>query len=79
MLFTNLPVRAVERLAGRLRFPVLFLVTAIAFGLDLVVPDLIPFIDEIALGLATVLLGSWKRRRGADGDARDVETTGSEP
>ena len=87
MLVANLPARVVERLAGRLRFPVLFLVTALAFGVDLVVPDAIPFIDEILLGLATVLLGTWKRRRSeeregkrdADRGARSVETTRSKP
>ena len=49
----------------RLRFPRLFLVTAALFGLDLIVPDAIPFADEILLALATALLGSWKSRRSA--------------
>ena len=79
MLVANLPARVVERIAGRLRFPVLFLVTALAFGADLLVPDAIPFVDEILLGLATVLLGAWKRRRDVDRDARSVETTRSKP
>jgi hypothetical protein len=47
--------------AGRLRFPTLFLVTAGLFLLDLVVPDLVPFIDEILLGLGALLLSSWKK------------------
>jgi hypothetical protein len=33
------------------------------FGADLVVPDAIPFVDEILLGLGTVLLGSLRKRR----------------
>jgi hypothetical protein len=52
----------VARLA-RLRFPVLFVIAAGLFVLDLVVPDLIPFIDEVLLGLAAALLGSWRVRR----------------
>lgn len=48
--------------ASRLRFPTLFLVTAGLFVLDLLVPDFIPFIDELLLGLGTLLLSSWKRR-----------------
>lgn len=41
----------------------LFLVAGVLFVADLVVPDPIPLIDEIMLGLATLLLGRWKRRR----------------
>jgi hypothetical protein len=48
---------------GRLRFPQLFLATGVLFLLDLVIPDFIPFADELLLGLATLLLGSWKNRR----------------
>ena len=49
--------------AGRLRFPTLFLVTAGLFVFDLVVPDFVPFIDEIMLGLGTLILSSWKGGR----------------
>jgi hypothetical protein len=55
-----------ERFAGGLRFPQLFWLTAILFVLDLLIPDLVPFADEILLGLATLLLGNWKRRRGPE-------------
>jgi hypothetical protein len=54
----------VARLA-RLRFPTLFCVTGVVFLLNLVIPDMIPFADEILLGLATALLASWKKRRAA--------------
>ena len=47
----------------RLRFPVLFLISAALFVVDLVVPDFIPFADEVLLGLATALLASWRTRR----------------
>ena len=52
----------VARLA-QLRFPRLFAITAALFVLDLVVPDFIPFADELLLGLATALLGSWRGRK----------------
>ena len=57
--------------AAKLRFPTLFKLTAILFALNLLVPDVIPFIDEILLGLGTALLASWKARRkpGAPDDA----------
>lgn len=51
------------RYLGRLRFPYLVLITGTLFVINLVVPDLIPFVDEILLGLATVLLGSFKKDR----------------
>ena len=53
----------VERYASRLRFPRLLLIMVTLFGVDLVVPDMIPFVDEILLGLGTVLLGSIRKRR----------------
>ena len=53
---------AVARLA-RLRFPTLFLVTAALFLADLLVPDVIPFADELLLGLLTALLGSLRARK----------------
>jgi len=79
MLPASLPTRVVKRFAGRLRFPVLFFVTAAVFVADLVFPDMVPFVDEILLGLATVLLGAWKNRDGGDGGGDDMETSGSPP
>ena len=35
----------------------------VLFIVDLMVPDFIPFADEILLGLATVILGNWKQRK----------------
>lgn len=52
------------RFATRLKFPQLFAFTAALFLLDLVIPDLIPFADEILLGLATLLLGTMKAEPG---------------
>jgi hypothetical protein len=50
------------RFAGRLRFPQLFAFTGTLFLLDLLIPDLIPFADEMMLGLLTLMLGTWKKR-----------------
>lgn len=49
--------------ARRLRYPTLFKITALLFAVNVVVPDMVPFIDEILLGLGTLLLASWKDRR----------------
>ena len=56
-------VKLVSRFAARLRFPALFLITAGLFVLDLLIPDVIPFADELLLGLGTLLLGSLRRRK----------------
>ena len=63
-------VKLVSRFAAKLRFPYLFLLTAGLFVLDLVIPDVIPFADELLLGLGTLLLGSVRRRKS---DAADPE------
>ena len=47
---------------GRLRFPRLLLLTATLFVIDLLVPDFIPFADELLLALGTLVLSRWKRR-----------------
>jgi len=59
----NPVVKLVSRFAARLRFPTLFLLTAGLFVLDLLIPDVIPFADELMLGLGTLLLGSLRRRK----------------
>lgn len=53
------------RWASRLRHPTLFKLTAAVFVIDMLVPDLLPFADEVLLGLATMLLANWKGRRAA--------------
>lgn len=51
------------RWAEGLRFPRLAALTAGLFLLDLVIPDFIPFVDEILLGLGTLLLTNLRRRK----------------
>ncbi|HEX9723200.1 MAG TPA: DUF6116 family protein [Vicinamibacteria bacterium] len=58
--------RWIERFASRLKFPYLFLLIAVLFAADLIIPDAIPFIDEMLLGLVAVLLGTWKERKSVD-------------
>jgi hypothetical protein len=48
---------------GRLRHPWLFAILLVLFLLDLLIPDFIPFVDEVMFGLLTVLFGSWRDRR----------------
>jgi hypothetical protein len=55
----------VMRWLGRLSYPRLFMVAAALFVGDLLVPDFIPFVDELLLGLGTLLLANFKNRKGA--------------
>lgn len=48
---------------GRLSFPRLFMLAAALFLIDMVIPDVIPFIDEILLGMGTLLLASFRKRK----------------
>jgi len=59
---------AITRFLGGLRFRQLFIASAGLFVLTLLVPDLIPFADELLLGLATLLLARWKDDRTAKDD-----------
>ena len=49
--------------ARKLRYPTLFKITAALFAVTLFVPDPLPFVDEILLGLGTLLLANWKNRK----------------
>lgn len=57
----------IQRWLARLRHPQLFALIGVLFLLDLVVPDMVPFLDELLLLAGTVLLGRWKRRRDLPG------------
>jgi len=48
---------------SRLSFPRLFVVTAALFVADVLIPDFIPLADELLLGMGTLLLASWKKRK----------------
>ncbi|MFT4171008.1 MAG: hypothetical protein QM639_00505 [Rhodocyclaceae bacterium] len=59
-LFALLPAFILRR-AQSLRFPQLFLLMVCLFVIDLVVPDVIPLLDELLLGIFMIVLGSLKR------------------
>lgn len=62
--------------AGRLSHPRLFAVIGALFFFDMIVPDFIPFIDEILLGLGTLVLANLKRKpepAATSDDVIDVE------
>lgn len=48
--------------ARKLKHPTLFKLVGALFIINVFVPDVIPFIDEILLGLGTLVLANWKDR-----------------
>ena len=58
--------------ASQLRFPTLFKITLGIFIVDLLIPDFIPFVDEILLGLGALLLSAWQKPKVAEGQERPV-------
>jgi hypothetical protein len=63
----------VLRWFGRLSYPKLFLLTAVLFVGDTLVPDVIPFVDELLLGQGTLLLANWKKVRPRRGGTIDAQ------
>jgi hypothetical protein len=52
----------IQRYTESLRFPSLVALIAVVFVLDLFIPDIIPFADEIVLGLLLAGLSRLKRK-----------------
>jgi len=62
----------IHRFLPRLRYPYLFLILAGLLAVDLVVPDPVPFVDEITLALLTFLAATFTTRRDPNPPPRDV-------
>ncbi len=56
-------VRSLRRWATELKSPTLLFVVGGLFLIDLLIFDAIPFVDEIILGILTILIARWKTRR----------------
>jgi hypothetical protein len=52
----------VGSLVGRMKYPWVFALLGALFLADMVLPDPIPFVDEIMLALLTFLVGTWRTR-----------------
>ncbi|MEO7794821.1 MAG: DUF6116 family protein [Thermoanaerobaculia bacterium] len=52
----------IEKTVSRLKFPQAFAVFVGLFLFDLIIPDFVPFVDEILLGLGAALFGMWRER-----------------
>ncbi|RKZ47227.1 MAG: hypothetical protein DRQ58_07130 [Gammaproteobacteria bacterium] len=70
------PASMIERFlknADQLRFRNLFFMVVGLFFVDLLLPDFIPFIDEIILGLIAIILANWKKERNQDKEDKVIE------
>jgi len=63
----------IARYASRLRHPQLFFLMGGVFLLDLLIPDMIPFADEVVLGLGTLLLGALRKKDEDGAEAADPQ------
>jgi len=64
-----LPISWLQQFLGRLRFPYLFGLSAILLTVNLFVPDVIPFADEILMAAVTAALAAWRRRGDQGGES----------
>jgi hypothetical protein len=62
-----------QRAVSRLKFPQLFGLFAALFFFDLLVPDFVPFVDEILFGLGTALFGLWREKVPTRGPAEPAK------
>ena len=58
---------------NRLRYKNLFIFIAALLILDLLMPDMIPMLDEIILGVLTVILGNMKKKTSDDKSGTLIE------
>ena len=64
-------------IASQLRFPWLLALTVGLLLLDLVIPDLVPFVDEILLSLTALVLAAFRKPRDARAQKPFVGDTGT--
>ena len=59
------PIGAFLEYANRLKFKNLFVLILVLFILDVFVPDMVPMLDEIILGVLAIILGNLKKKASA--------------
>jgi uncharacterized protein DUF6116 len=59
--------------ANKLKFKNLFLIVISLFFIDLFIPDFIPLVDEIILGLLAIILANWKQERKQEKEGNLIE------
>lgn len=55
------PIQLLLNYCNKLKFKNLFILISVLFVVNLILPDFIPFIDEIILGLMAIILANIKQ------------------
>lgn len=63
-----------QKAVARLSSSQIFWIVSLLFLADLAIPDPIPFVDEILLGLLTVLVARWQIGRTAKDEEEDLDS-----
>lgn len=58
---------------NRLRFKNLFILITVLLIIDLLLPDMVPMLDEIILGILAVILGNMKKKTSGDKSGTLIE------
>lgn len=69
----SLLIAAFLNFANKLKFRNLFILISILFIVNLLIPDFIPFIDEIILGLMAIILANLKDERKLENKGNVIE------
>ena len=64
----------IRRFLERRRFPTLLLIGAALLVLNIIVPDALPFVDEILMLIATLLIGSLKKNKPTEETAKQTDS-----
>ena len=67
------PIDMLMTFANKLKFRNLFLLITVLFVLNLFVPDFIPFIDEIILGLMAIILANIRKDKQLEDKGEIIE------
>ncbi|MEM7053359.1 MAG: DUF6116 family protein [Pseudomonadota bacterium] len=54
---------AIRHFLERRRFPTLLIIGAALLVLNIIIPDALPFVDEILMLIATLLIGSLRKKK----------------
>lgn len=67
----------IRRFLERRRFPTLLIIAASVLLLNLIIPDPLPFTDELLMLLATLLIGAWRRPESEQAGTEDKQKSES--
>ncbi len=67
-------LKPVKKFLEKRRFPTLLMIAAGLLGINLFIADPLPFIDELLMLIATLLIGSLKKRKPDQSDETQDES-----